>query len=153
MADRFVPGAAPGCRDPNIKSNAHVRTRGTEYLSKAPVVSRLIVLLGAKWMAAPAHQESKPVLERDGITMAADPTQTISFGGQNQEEFLDNRDHSVDCWQNYTTTGGPNVCIQFAVPVKATASSRTTPPALPSSLISTSGQHGHRRSVNGFHSL
>jgi alpha-D-xyloside xylohydrolase len=35
--------------------------------------------------------------------------------GQNQEGFLDHRGHTVDCWQNYTATGGPSVCIPFLV--------------------------------------
>jgi len=35
--------------------------------------------------------------------------------GQNQEGFLDHRGHTVDCWQNYTATGGPSVCVPFLV--------------------------------------
>jgi alpha-D-xyloside xylohydrolase len=35
--------------------------------------------------------------------------------GQNHEGFLDHRGHTVDCWHNYTATGGPSVCVPFVV--------------------------------------
>lgn len=35
--------------------------------------------------------------------------------GQNHEGFLDHRGHTVDCWHDYTATGGPSVCVPFAV--------------------------------------
>jgi alpha-D-xyloside xylohydrolase len=35
--------------------------------------------------------------------------------GQNHEGFLDHRGHTVDCWHNYTATGGPSVCVPFLV--------------------------------------
>lgn len=35
--------------------------------------------------------------------------------GQNQEGFLDHRGHTVQCWHNYTATGGPSVCVPFVV--------------------------------------
>ena len=35
--------------------------------------------------------------------------------GQNQEGFLDHRGHTVDCWHNYTATGGPSICVPFVV--------------------------------------
>jgi len=35
--------------------------------------------------------------------------------GQNQEGFLDRRGHRVECWHNYTATGGPSICVPFAV--------------------------------------
>jgi alpha-D-xyloside xylohydrolase len=35
--------------------------------------------------------------------------------GQNQEGFLDHRGHTVECWHNYTATGGPSVCVPFMV--------------------------------------
>lgn len=35
--------------------------------------------------------------------------------GQNQEGFLDHRGHTVDCWHNYTATGGPSICVPFLV--------------------------------------
>jgi alpha-D-xyloside xylohydrolase len=35
--------------------------------------------------------------------------------GQNQEGFLDHRGHTVECWNNYLSTGGPTWCVPFAV--------------------------------------
>ena len=35
--------------------------------------------------------------------------------GQNQEGFLDHRGHTVECWHNYTATGGPSICVPFVV--------------------------------------
>ncbi len=35
--------------------------------------------------------------------------------GQNQEGFLDHRGHTVECWHNYTATGGPSVCVPFLI--------------------------------------
>jgi len=35
--------------------------------------------------------------------------------GQNQEGFLDHRGHTVECWHNYTATGGPSICVPFLV--------------------------------------
>jgi alpha-D-xyloside xylohydrolase len=35
--------------------------------------------------------------------------------GQYHEGFLDHRGHRVECWHNYTATGGPTVCVPFMV--------------------------------------
>ena len=35
--------------------------------------------------------------------------------GQNQEGYLDHRGHKVECWNNYTATGGPTTCVPFLV--------------------------------------
>ncbi|MGH9585204.1 MAG: TIM-barrel domain-containing protein, partial [Bryobacteraceae bacterium] len=35
--------------------------------------------------------------------------------GQNQDGYLDHRGHTVECWQNYTATGGPSVGVPFLV--------------------------------------
>ncbi len=35
--------------------------------------------------------------------------------GQYHEGFLDHRAHRVECWHNYTATGGPTVCVPFMV--------------------------------------
>src|SRR5450432_2572464 len=35
--------------------------------------------------------------------------------GQNQEGFLDHRGHTVECWNNYTATGGPTFCVPLLV--------------------------------------
>ena len=35
--------------------------------------------------------------------------------GQNQEGYLDHRGHRIECWQNYTATAAPSVCVPFLV--------------------------------------
>ena len=35
--------------------------------------------------------------------------------GQNQEGFLDHRGHTINCWHDYTATGGPSICVPFVV--------------------------------------
>ncbi len=35
--------------------------------------------------------------------------------GQYHEGFLDRRGYRVECWHNYTATGGPTVCVPFMV--------------------------------------
>jgi alpha-D-xyloside xylohydrolase len=50
-----------------------------------------------------------------GATFAS-PADEHYYGlGQNQEGYLDHRGHTVECWNNYTATGGPTWCIPFAV--------------------------------------
>lgn len=56
-----------------------------------------------------------------GATFAA-PSDEHYFGlGQNQEGFLDLRGHSVECAHNYTSAGGPNVCVPFVITNKGYA--------------------------------
>jgi alpha-D-xyloside xylohydrolase len=46
----------------------------------------------------------------------ASPEDEHYYGlGQQQEGLLDLRGHRIECWQNYTATGGPSVCVPFAV--------------------------------------
>jgi alpha-D-xyloside xylohydrolase len=50
-----------------------------------------------------------------GATFAS-PSDEHYYGlGQNQEGYLDHRGHTVECWNNYTATGGPTWCIPFVV--------------------------------------
>ncbi|HEV2416588.1 MAG TPA: TIM-barrel domain-containing protein [Terriglobia bacterium] len=50
-----------------------------------------------------------------GATFASPDDEHYYGLGQNQEGYLDHRGHTVDCWQNYTATGGPSVCVPFVV--------------------------------------
>jgi alpha-D-xyloside xylohydrolase len=46
----------------------------------------------------------------------ASPSDEHYYGlGQNQEGYLDHRGHTVECWNNYLSTGGPTWCIPFLV--------------------------------------
>lgn len=35
--------------------------------------------------------------------------------GQNQEGYLDHRQHKMECWADYQSAGGPNFCVPFLV--------------------------------------
>ena len=50
-----------------------------------------------------------------GATFASPDDEHYYGLGQNQEGFLDHRGHTVECWHNYTATGGPSVCVPFLV--------------------------------------
>jgi len=50
-----------------------------------------------------------------GATFASPDNEHYYGLGQNQEGFLDHRGHTVECWHNYTATGGPTVCVPFVV--------------------------------------
>jgi alpha-D-xyloside xylohydrolase len=50
-----------------------------------------------------------------GAVFASPPDEHYYGLGQNQEGFLDHRGHTVECWHNYTATGGPSVCVPFLV--------------------------------------
>jgi alpha-D-xyloside xylohydrolase len=50
-----------------------------------------------------------------GATFASPDDEHYYGLGQNQEGYLDHRGHTVECWNNYTATGGPTWCIPFAV--------------------------------------
>ena len=44
------------------------------------------------------------------------PTNEHYYGlGQQQQGFLDLRDHRIDCWHDYDGIGGENVCVPFMV--------------------------------------
>jgi alpha-D-xyloside xylohydrolase len=50
-----------------------------------------------------------------GATFASPEDEHYYGLGQNQEGYLDHRGHTVECWNNYTATGGPTWCIPFVV--------------------------------------
>ncbi len=46
----------------------------------------------------------------------ASPDDEHYYGlGENQEGYLDHRQHMIQCWQNYLATGGPTSCVPFLV--------------------------------------
>lgn len=50
-----------------------------------------------------------------GATFASPDDEHYYGLGQNQEGFLDHRNRTIECWQNYVATGGPSVCVPFMV--------------------------------------
>ena len=77
-------------------------------------------------MAVPNHKDGTAGVLHDkrpsdapfyqvGATFAS-PNDEHYYGlGQNQEGFLDHRGHTVECWNNYTATGGPTFCVPLLV--------------------------------------
>lgn len=77
-------------------------------------------------MSVPNHKDGNAAVVNDkrptdapffqvGATFASPDDEHYYGFGQNQEGFLDHRGHTVDCWHNYTATGGPSVCVPFVV--------------------------------------
>jgi alpha-D-xyloside xylohydrolase len=77
-------------------------------------------------MSVPNHKDGNAYILNDkrpsdldffqvGATFAS-PADEHYYGlGQNQEGYLDHRGHTVECWNNYVSTGGPTWCIPFLV--------------------------------------
>ena len=77
-------------------------------------------------MSVPNHKDGNAFLLNDkrpsdldfyqvGASFAS-PADEHYYGlGQNQEGYLDHRGHTVECWNNYVSTGGPTWCIPFLV--------------------------------------
>lgn len=78
------------------------------------------------WMSVPNYKDGDAGILHDkratdeqffqvGATFTS-PNDEHYYGlGQNQEGYLDHRGHTVDCWNNYTATGGPSTCVPFVV--------------------------------------
>jgi len=52
---------------------------------------------------------------RVDATFASPADEHIYGLGQNQEGYLDHRDHAVNCWHSYSAPGGESVCVPFMV--------------------------------------
>jgi alpha-D-xyloside xylohydrolase len=106
---RFFNGSAPG---------AHIRIT-------TPEGATLLEMQG--WQqSVPNHKDgnaqilndrrpSDPPFFQVGATFASPPDEHYYGLGQDQHGFLDHRGHTVECWHNYTATGGPSVCVPLAV--------------------------------------
>jgi alpha-D-xyloside xylohydrolase len=77
-------------------------------------------------MAVPNHKDGTAGVLHDkrpsdaafyqvGATFASPDDEHYYGLGQNQEGFLDHRGHTVECWNNYTATGGPTFCVPLLV--------------------------------------
>jgi alpha-D-xyloside xylohydrolase len=58
---------------------------------------------------------SDPPLYQVGAIFVSPDDEHYYGLGQNQEGFLDHRGHRIECWQNYTATAAPSVCVPFLV--------------------------------------
>jgi alpha-D-xyloside xylohydrolase len=107
--DRFFNGSAPP---------AHI----TISTPEGKVLSEML-----GWsMSVPNHKDGNASVLNDkrksdapfyqvGATFASPDDEHYYGLGQNHEGFLDHRGHTVECWHNYTATGGPSVCVPFLV--------------------------------------
>jgi len=76
------------------------------------------------WFMIPNHADAKPSGaeeqgQGEGFRVAAtfdSPAGEHYYGlGQQQQGFLDLRDHQIRCWHDYSAIGGENVCVPFMV--------------------------------------
>ncbi len=106
---KFFNGSAP-------EANISIRT---------PEGKTLLQMTG--WsMSVPNHKDgnagvlndkrpSDPSFYQVGASFVSPDDEHYYGLGQNQEGFLDHRGHRIECWHNYTATGGPSVCVPFMV--------------------------------------
>ena len=98
---------------------------GTHITFNTADGTRLLDMQG--WaMAVPNHKDGTAGVLNDkrpgdaafyqvGATFARPDDEHYYGLGQNQEGFLDHRGHTVECWNNYTATGGPTFCVPLLV--------------------------------------
>lgn len=69
--------------------------------------------------AMPHQSEEAPKADAEGSRVSAifdSPQAEHYYGlGQQQQGFLDLRNHRIDCWHDYMGIGGENVCVPFLV--------------------------------------
>ena len=107
---KFFTGSAPP---------AHIRFTTPE--------GKALLNLESWEMAEPNYKDGDAGVENDrrvkrdepffrvGATFASPDNEHYYGLGQNQEGYLDHRGRTVECWNNYTATGGPTTCVPFLV--------------------------------------
>ena len=90
-----------------------------EHITVATPQGKVLVDLLGWSLSEPANSDEKHPREEPfspvGATFSA-PLDEHYYGlGQNQEGFLDHRDHPVNCWHDYAAPGGESVCVPFMV--------------------------------------
>ncbi len=98
-------------------------TPGAHITLTTPAGEMLLELTG--WsQAVPNHKDGTANLALDrrptdpdfytvGASFASPDDEHYYGLGQNQEGFLDHRGHTVRCWNDYLSTGGPSTCVPF----------------------------------------
>ncbi|MGP8245011.1 MAG: TIM-barrel domain-containing protein [Bryobacteraceae bacterium] len=106
---KFFNGSTPG---------AHITVSTSDGM-------KLLEMTG--WsMAVPNHKDGTADVLYDerpddtpfyqvGATFVSPANEHYYGLGQNQEGYLDHRGHTVNCWHDYTATGGPSIGIPFVV--------------------------------------
>jgi len=65
--------------------------------------------------SSPDRRSSDPRFYRVEARFVSPANEHYYGLGENQEGFLDHRNHVVNCWHNYDAPGGESVCIPFLV--------------------------------------
>lgn len=87
---------------------------------------KLLTEMNGWQMSVPNYKDGNAYIDHDrrptddpfyqvGASFASSADEHYYGLGQNQEGFLDHRGHTVECWNNYLSTGGPTWCIPFLV--------------------------------------
>ncbi len=98
---------------------------GVSILFQTPEGKTLLRMTNWR-MSVPNHKDGNAAILNDkrpsdssfyqvGATFASPDDEHYYGLGQNQEGFLDHRGHRIECWQNYTATAAPSVCVPFMV--------------------------------------
>jgi alpha-D-xyloside xylohydrolase len=118
-------GGKPMSSQVDIAKYFNGSTPGAHITFRTPDGKMLLEMQG--WsMSVPNHKDGNAGVLNDRrpsdepfFQVGADftsPEDEHYYGlGQNQEGFLDHRGHTVECWNNYTATGGPTFCVPFVV--------------------------------------
>ncbi len=119
------PGEKPLPTELDIAKYFNGSTPGAHITFNTAEGTRLLEMKG--WsMAVPNHKDGTAGVLNDkrpadaafyqvGATFASPDDEHYYGLGQNQEGFLDHRGHTVECWNNYTATGGPTFCVPLLV--------------------------------------
>ena len=116
---------APEATQSDISKFFSGSTPWIPVIVSTPQGKRLLQLNGW-WMSVPNHKDGNADILYDkrasdeafyqvGASFSSPDDEHYYGLGQNQEGFLDHRGHTIDCWHNYTATGGPTVCVPFVV--------------------------------------
>jgi alpha-D-xyloside xylohydrolase len=96
------------------------------YLTVSSADGKILLAMQGWEMAALNDKDGDSQLNNDrrpqdapfyrvGATFASPDDEHYYGLGQNQEGYLDHRQHKVECWADYQSAGGPNFCVPFLV--------------------------------------
>jgi alpha-D-xyloside xylohydrolase len=122
--DRDIPSSGPlPSTIVDISKYFGGSTPGAHITLTTPTGEKLLELTG--WsQAVPNRKDGTANLALDrrpsdpdfytvGATFTSPDDEHYYGLGQNQEGFLDHRGHTVRCWNDYLSTGGPSTCVPF----------------------------------------
>ena len=123
--DAGRPEGTPPLTIRDISKYFNGSTPGAHITISTPQGKTLLEMTG--WsMSVPNYKDGNAGILHDkrasdqdffqiGASFASSDDEHYYGLGQNQEGFLDHRGHRVECWHNYTATGGPSICVPFII--------------------------------------